>query len=111
VGHGQASALWLKPVFDVNQCVARISLTVLSSIWLHLALALPAWGQERLVDVYLFWQRGCPHCEQQIRTLAAIESADPAVRVHYLELGHAANRRAYTEAARALGITHSYSGA
>lgn len=63
-----------------------------------------AQNQSQIVDVYLFWLKGCPHCEEQIRYASSIEARESAVRVHYLELGRAENRRLYAEAARALGM-------
>ena len=63
-----------------------------------------ALSQEHQVEVYLFWEQGCPHCEQQIRSLASIEARDATVRVHYLELGRSENRDLYAQTARALGM-------
>jgi cytochrome c biogenesis protein CcdA len=55
-------------------------------------------------DVYLFWHRGCPHCETQIESLMSLAERDGRVRPHYLELGNDANRAAYTEAVERLGV-------
>src|SRR5690606_21087209 len=52
---------------------------------------------------YLFWQRGCPHCEDQIRLLASIEVRAADVRVHYLELHQ--NPEPYVAAARRPGMS------
>jgi cytochrome c biogenesis protein CcdA len=57
------------------------------------------------VRVYLFWQRGCPHCERQIELVAALEAAEPDVRAIFLELGESANRWLYRDVAERLGMT------
>jgi cytochrome c biogenesis protein CcdA len=57
------------------------------------------------IEVYLFWQHGCPHCERQIELVAELEATEADVRAHFLELGEAANRRLYREVARRLGMT------
>ena len=57
------------------------------------------------VDVYLFWAIGCPHCERAIAFLKRVESVEPRVRVHYLEITRdAANRRAFTSVAERLAL-------
>lgn len=38
------------------------------------------------VDVYLFWRLGCPSCEQAIAFLDAQAAANPAIRLHKLEI-------------------------
>ena len=38
------------------------------------------------VEVYLFWGKGCPHCEREIEFLKRLETTEPRVRVHYLEV-------------------------
>ena len=40
------------------------------------------------VDVYLFWRVGCPRCEREIEFLDALAAADPAIRLHKLEVSH-----------------------
>lgn len=63
-------------------------------------------AQNRAIDVhvYLFWQQGCPHCEEQIRTVARTAARDRAVQVHFVELGSVENRRLYAATAEALGM-------
>ena len=57
------------------------------------------------VDVYLFWTIGCPHCEREIAFLKRVETVEPRVRVHYLEITRdAANRRAFTSVAERLAL-------
>ncbi len=57
------------------------------------------------VDVYLFWAIGCPHCEREIAFLERVESVEPRVRVHYLEVSRdAANRRAFQAVAERLAL-------
>jgi len=44
-------------------------------------------------DIYLFWRQGCPHCEREIAFLRRLESGNPAIRVHYFDVGsHVASR-------------------
>ena len=57
------------------------------------------------VDVYLFWAIGCPHCEREIAFLKRVETVEPRVRVHYLEVSRdAANRRAFQALAERLAL-------
>jgi thiol-disulfide isomerase/thioredoxin len=51
--------------------------------------SVPAFGQPPAVAVYLFWQRGCPHCERAIEYLTELEARDAGVDVLYLELAAA----------------------
>lgn len=37
-------------------------------------------------DVYLFWGRGCPHCERAIDFLQRLEAEDARLRVRYFEV-------------------------
>lgn len=58
------------------------------------------------VNVYLFWRRGCPHCERQIELVAELEAAAaPDVQAYFLETGEAGNRRVYRDVAGRLGLT------
>jgi hypothetical protein len=61
-------------------------------------------GPAHPVHIYLFWEKGCPHCEKQIAYVARVAARDPAVHVHYLELGSLKNRQVYAETARSLGL-------
>jgi len=38
-------------------------------------------------DIYLFWRQGCPHCEREIAFLRQFEAGNPAIRVHYFDIG------------------------
>jgi len=38
-------------------------------------------------DIYLFWRQGCPHCEREIALLRQLEAGNPAIRVHYFDIG------------------------
>jgi hypothetical protein len=61
-----------------------------------LLLCAGAWADgARVVDVYLFWREGCPHCERAIEFLRRVETEEPQARVHYFEVSrNAANRAA-----------------
>ncbi|MBI5570128.1 MAG: hypothetical protein HY914_09295 [Desulfomonile tiedjei] len=37
-------------------------------------------------DVYVFWANGCPHCERALAFLGRLESEEPSIRVHRLEI-------------------------
>jgi len=39
-------------------------------------------------DIYLFWRQGCPHCEREIAFLRQLEVGNPAIRVHYFDIGN-----------------------
>lgn len=79
----------------------RAVLTLFAAVCSAL-VAVPSRSQPTQVDVYLFWERGCPHCEQQIEQVAILAAHDAALDVHYLELGRSENRRLYAATARAL---------
>ena len=72
-----------------------------ASFLLCVALLLPsALAQTTAVDVYVFWREGCPHCERELVFMRALQSRDPDVRLHALEVGRdARHRRALTEVA------------
>lgn len=55
-------------------------------------------------DVVVLWQRGCPHCRDEIGYLERASAADPRIRVHYFELRGAANRRFYGAALAELRV-------
>jgi len=55
-------------------------------------------------DVFVFWQRGCPHCRDDIRFLERVAAADATVRVHYFEVRGTANRRFYGAALEQLRV-------
>ena len=38
------------------------------------------------VNLYLFWQMGCPHCAKEKEFLQGLKARQPALRVHELEL-------------------------
>jgi hypothetical protein len=60
-----------------------------------LLLCAGAWTDDaRLVDVYLFWREGCPHCEHAMEFLRRIEKEQPQMRAHYFEVSRNATNRA-----------------
>jgi hypothetical protein len=61
--------------------------------------------QSHETEVYLFWQRGCVHCEDAVDYVTRLEARDPSVRVHYLELRGADNRVFYRAALERLELT------
>jgi len=68
-----------------------------------LLFAAGAASAAQVVNVYLFWAVGCPHCERATAYLKRLEAADPRVRVHYLEVsGDARARRAMVALAERL---------
>ena len=70
-----------------------------------LALSASAAGQTpHSTDVFLFWQRGCTHCEQAIDYLARLEAREPELEVHYFELRGRNNARFYRAAAERLAL-------
>src|SRR5512134_3156923 len=59
----------------------------------------------RQVDVYLFWGKGCPHCERETEFLKRLEAEEPRVRVHYLEVwDDHANGVAFVDIAKRLAL-------
>ena len=57
------------------------------------------------VDVYVFWAKGCPHCERELEFLKRLEATEPRVRVHALEVsGDGANRAALVAVAERLAL-------
>jgi glutaredoxin len=55
--------------------------------WLFLLLAVAAQPAAAApVDVQLFWQVGCPHCERALESLDRLAAASPEVRLHKLEV-------------------------
>jgi len=70
-----------------------------------LAFAAAAQAPKR-VDVYLFWAKGCPHCEREIEFLKRLEAGDADLRVHYLEVTReTANRAAFVAVAEQIALT------
>ena len=47
----------------------------------------PARAADEAVVVHLFWQEGCPHCENAKETLGAIADEYPKIRIETLEIG------------------------
>ncbi len=45
------------------------------------------------VDLYQFWGEGCPHCEEQIEFLRALQQRYPSLTVHSLEVWHESAHR------------------
>src|SRR5687767_14324657 len=68
---------WGRTVMTLSAAAAplRFTLAVLLAV-----LALPA--AAAVVDVYLFWRIGCPHCERAIDFLDRVAAANPDVRLH-----------------------------
>ena len=62
-------------------------------------LAPPAAGdsdRRGVIDVYLFWALGCPHCERAMAFLDRLQKEDARVRLHPLEVTRdARNREAF----------------
>lgn len=57
------------------------------------------------VEVYLFWQAGCPHCEREIDFLKQWAAEEDRLRIHHLEIGaDAGNRSAFLVMLRYAGI-------
>ena len=68
------------------------------------ALAGAAQPQEQ-VDLYLFWGKGCPHCEREIEFLQRLETEQPQLRVHYLEVSNnSRNRQAYAAVVKKIAL-------
>lgn len=64
---------------------------------LLLALAAPAVLAQAGVDLYLFWSETCPHCRDEVAFLKRLETEEPRLRVHYLEVSRdRANQDAFT---------------
>ncbi|TAN53547.1 MAG: hypothetical protein EPN19_09020 [Betaproteobacteria bacterium] len=58
-----------------------------------------------VVEVYVFWAKGCPHCERELEFLKRLEATEPRVRVNALEVsGDAANRAALVAVAERLAL-------
>lgn len=57
------------------------------------------------VDVYLFWRVGCVHCEREIELLDRLAAANPAIRLHKLEVSRdRANAALMIQTADRLGV-------
>jgi thiol-disulfide isomerase/thioredoxin len=70
---------------------AAALLRLLAALAFVLAAMAGAVQPPERVEVYLFWGKGCPHCEREIEFLKRLEAAEPRVRIHYLEVWN--NRR------------------
>jgi glutaredoxin-related protein len=69
---------------------------LLAALVLALAAPLGRAADSAVVDVYLFWALGCPHCDRATAFLDRLEQAEPRVRVHRLEITRdARNRQAF----------------
>ena len=85
----------------LHKAVARVFCALLFALFGTGAFAQPA---ERL-DVYLFWATGCPHCEREIEFLKRLETEEPRLRVHYLDVASdARSREAFAAVIQRLGI-------
>lgn len=54
----------------------------------------PIVTQGQGADLYLFWRRGCPHCEKELAYLESLRAATPELRVRAFEVGVDAGHRA-----------------
>jgi hypothetical protein len=82
------------------------SLPVLAGLLMLVAGSLAAASEELpKVDVYLFWQEGCPHCEREIAFLSGWRAVDARINIHYLEISeNPGNRDAFIEIIRYAGL-------
>lgn len=72
------------------------TLAILLALLLLRAAPFGRAAEPAVVDVYLFWALGCPHCERAAAFLGRLEQAEPRVRVHHLEITREApNREAF----------------
>lgn len=84
---------------------SRFAGRFLAALVLALLAFAAAAQPSRRVDVYVFWAKGCPHCEREIEFLKRLEATAPQVRVHALEVsGDAANRAALVAVAERLAL-------
>ena len=70
--------------------------TVPKPPWLIILFVLLLWlpinatkaGNPRIdsVDIYVFWQIGCPHCAFEKDFLVRLMAEEPRIRVHELEI-------------------------
>jgi len=59
----------------------------------------------RVVNLYLFWAQGCPHCLREKQFLARLAERDKDLRIHFLELTESReNRELFTRAGELLGV-------
>jgi thiol-disulfide isomerase/thioredoxin len=79
---------------------------IVCALWLALGAAVAAPQAPapfaRMLDVYLFWREGCPHCEKEIAFLDEIAAEKPAMRVHRFEV---IRNRAHAALLREVGST------
>lgn len=66
--------------------------------------ALVAAAAVESAEVYVFWQRGCAHCERALGYTMRLESAEPDIDVLYYEIRARRNARLYRAAVEALGV-------
>jgi hypothetical protein len=58
-----------------------------------------------VVNLYLFWAQGCPHCLQEKEFLAQLAARDQHLRIHYLELtASRKNRELFKKVGELLGV-------
>lgn len=63
------------------------ALQAVLAIFLLIFLAKPVLAQDNQVDLYLFYSTTCPHCEDEIEFLEAIQSEYPNLSIHSFEVG------------------------
>jgi hypothetical protein len=79
---------------------------LLAALIVALAAAFGRAADPAVVDVYLFWALGCPHCERADAFLGRLQQEEPRLRVHRLEVSRdARNRTAFLRLAERRRVT------
>lgn len=63
------------------------ALQAVLAIFLLIFLAKPVLAQDDQVNLYLFYSKTCPHCEDEIEFLNKIQPEYPNLRIHEFEVG------------------------
>jgi len=81
----------------MNMVSLRVVAMLLAVLLVAFAPSAPGdTDSKNVVDVYLFWALGCPHCERATAFLDRLEKEAPRLRVHRLEITRdARNREAF----------------
>jgi hypothetical protein len=75
-------------------CSALLKFIVSMASWLSLVAPSLAIDSDQLVNVYLYWAKGCPHCEREIDFFAQLQKEHLGIHLHSFEVTTNSKHRA-----------------
>lgn len=78
----------------------RLLHILLTLFVLSVQAATPPADERSSVDVYVFWSKGCPHCEKALSFLDSLPARHPGLQIHRHEISEDENLQALIRVAR-----------